>query len=107
MEGVMMPKNGLVFYNHKLCEIFLFILSSGRLPALRRKLKEVPASFRKQLSNNMYRTCRMVLPYLSSIFRTGVQRFMYHNIPHDVVARSSVELLLVLIDAERKVQVSF
>uniref|UniRef100_A0A915Q2F3 RRM domain-containing protein n=1 Tax=Setaria digitata TaxID=48799 RepID=A0A915Q2F3_9BILA len=74
----------------------------GHLPSLRQNLKGVPEAYRKQLGNNLDKTSRMVFPYASTIFRTGVERFMQYNIPRDIIIKSAAELMLVLIAAERK-----
>ncbi|EFO22894.1 hypothetical protein LOAG_05589 [Loa loa] len=74
----------------------------GHLPSLRQNLRDVPETFRKQLSSNLDKTCRMLFPYASTIFRAGVERFMQHDIPHDMIIKSAAELMLALIAAERK-----
>uniref|UniRef100_A0A0R3RYE6 TPR_REGION domain-containing protein n=1 Tax=Elaeophora elaphi TaxID=1147741 RepID=A0A0R3RYE6_9BILA len=74
----------------------------GQLPSFRQNLKDVPEAFRKQLGCNLDKTCRMLFPYASTIFRAGVERFMQYDIPRDVITKSAAELMLVLIAAERK-----
>ncbi|KAM3728275.1 Uncharacterized protein ACO02O_04864 [Dirofilaria immitis] len=74
----------------------------GHLPSFRQNLRNVPETFRKQLGGNLDKTCRMLFPYASTIFRTGVERFMQYDIPRDMITKSAAELMLVLIDADRK-----
>ncbi|EJW87067.1 hypothetical protein WUBG_02021 [Wuchereria bancrofti] len=74
----------------------------GRLPSFRQNLRDVPEAFRKQLGGNLDKTCRMLFPYASTIFRAGVERFMQYDIPRDMITKSAAELMLVLITAERK-----
>ncbi|VDN17231.1 unnamed protein product [Gongylonema pulchrum] len=74
----------------------------GLLPAFRRNLKEVPEPFRKQLENNSARTCGILQPYAATVFRSGMERFMHHDIPVDMITKSAAELMLALINAERR-----
>ncbi|VDK78346.1 unnamed protein product [Onchocerca ochengi] len=74
----------------------------GHLPSFRQNLRDVPETFRKQLGGNLDKTCRMLFPYASTIFRAGVERFMQYDIPRDMITKSAAELMLVLIAADRK-----
>lgn len=77
------------------------------MPSFRQNLRDVPETFRKQLGGNLDKTCRMLFPYASTIFRAGVERFMQYDIPRDMITKSAAELMLVLIAADRKYSVSF
>uniref|UniRef100_A0AAF5RTX5 RRM domain-containing protein n=1 Tax=Wuchereria bancrofti TaxID=6293 RepID=A0AAF5RTX5_WUCBA len=68
----------------------------GRLPSFRQNLRDVPEAFRKQLGGNLDKTCRMLFPYASTIFRAGVERFMQYDIPRDMITKSAAELMLNL-----------
>uniref|UniRef100_A0A1I8F1Y6 RRM domain-containing protein n=1 Tax=Wuchereria bancrofti TaxID=6293 RepID=A0A1I8F1Y6_WUCBA len=65
-------------------------------------MRDVSEAFRKQLGGNLDKTCRMLFPYASIIFRAGVERFMQYDIPRDMINKSAAELMLVLIAVERK-----
>ncbi|VDN24329.1 unnamed protein product [Gongylonema pulchrum] len=67
----------------------------GLLPAFRRNLKEVPEPFRKQLENNSARTCGILQPYAATVFRSGMERFMHHDIPNTLFDTENSSLLYV------------
>lgn len=84
------------------CQGFL-----GFLPAFRQDLKAVPKNCRMRLTAYLGYTFRKMVPYASTIFRTGVQRFMQHNIPRHLITKSAADLMLTLINAERKTRVKW